>query len=85
MRPEDALAQQAVPDRPNTETVDVRELPPPQPLQETLESLSALDDDGVLIQINDRTPQHLFPKLDARGFAYESTGDDPVYTVIWEP
>ena len=84
MEPQSVLESDAVPDRATHETLDVRELPPPQPLQETLETLTDLDG-GVLIQINDRTPQHLFPKLDERGFAYESLGEEPAYTAIWKP
>lgn len=63
--------------------VDVRDLAPPKPLQETLEALGSMDD-GVLVQVNDRVPQHLFPKLEERGYAHKSTGEDPVYTAIWQ-
>lgn len=83
MEPTAVLDSEVVPDRPDYETLDVRELPPPKPLQETLEAVVDLDE-RVLIQINDRTPQHLFPKLEERGLEYESIGDDPVYTAIWE-
>ncbi len=65
------------------EKLDVRDLPPPEPLQKTLERLEAMDDDGVLIQVNDRVPQHLFPMLEERGYAYETTDGNPVYTAIW--
>ncbi|MFW5919538.1 MAG: DUF2249 domain-containing protein [Halanaeroarchaeum sp.] len=84
MEPTAVLDSEAVPDRSDHRTLDVRELPPPKPLQETLEALVDLED-AVLIQVNDRTPQHLFPKLDERGFQYESIGDGPVYTAIWNP
>lgn len=84
VQPTDVLDREPVPDRPHSETLDVRELPPPKPLQETLETLADLDEDAVLIQVNDRTPQHLFPKLEDRGFEFESTGDGPVYTAIWK-
>lgn len=83
MQSTDILDRPTVPDRPQTETLDVRELPPPKPLQETLEALADLGDDAVLIQINDRLPQHLFPKLEDRGFEFESAGEEPVYTAIW--
>lgn len=66
-------------------TLDARDLPPPQPLQNTLERLAALDDDTVLVQLNDRRPQHLYPKLEDRGYAYESVEDDAVVTAIWVP
>jgi hypothetical protein len=42
-----------------------------------------MDDGAVLIQINDRVPQHLFPMLEERGYDHESVGEDPVYTAIW--
>jgi len=71
-------------DRPS-ETIDARELPPPHPLRDTLERLSEIDDTVVLVQINDRRPQHLYPKLDDRGYEYETleSGEDTV-TVIWK-
>lgn len=75
----------APPDRP-TETLDARELPPPQPLKNTLEFLADSPDDIVLIQINDRAPQHLYPKLEDRGYEYETMeSDTAVVTVIWRP
>lgn len=78
------LAQSAAPsDRP-CETIDARELPPPQPLRNTLEQLEELDDSVVLIQLNDRRPQHLYPRLEERGYQHESfEDDDTVVTVIW--
>lgn len=84
MEPTDVLDREAVPEQSGRETLDVRELPPPKPLQETLERVVDLEDD-ILIQINDRRPQHLFPKLEERGLEHESVGDDPVYTAIWRP
>jgi len=72
-------------DRPR-ETLDARELPPPKPLSETLETLPELDDETVLVQRNDRVPQHLFPKLDDRGYEYRSLErDEDVLTAIWKP
>lgn len=68
------------------ETLDARDLPPPQPLQTTLERLVDLDDETVLIQRNDRAPQHLYPQLADRGYEYETVDtDDAVLTVIWRP
>jgi len=66
------------------EKLDARELPPPQPLQNTLERLAELDAETVLVQLNDRAPQHLYPKLADRGYEYETTETDGVVvTVIW--
>jgi uncharacterized protein (DUF2249 family) len=65
------------------EVIDVRDLPPPEPLKATLETLADVDD-GVLVQVNDRVPKHLFPRLDERGFDYEAVErDDRVLTAIW--
>lgn len=66
--------------------VDVRKAGPPEPLVRTLEALADLDDRTVLIQVNDRAPRHLFPKLDDRGYTFETVAlDDAVVTAIWKP
>jgi len=66
------------------ETLDVRNLGPPRPLSETLELLPKLDDETVLVQLNDRAPQHLYPKLDDRGYVYDTVElDDATVTAIW--
>jgi uncharacterized protein (DUF2249 family) len=49
--------------------VDARGLEPPEPLVRILESLAALPADGELLAITDRRPMHLYPLLEARGFA----------------
>ncbi|WP_058365192.1 DUF2249 domain-containing protein [Haloparvum sedimenti] len=67
----DADFENAPTNRP-TETLDVRELGPPKPLSRTLERLAELDDETVLIQRNDRVPQHLYPKLSDRGYVFET-------------
>lgn len=81
------LAEAGVPQDRDREYLDARDLPPPKPLSETLERLAALPDDTVLVQSNDRVPQHLFPKLEDRGYVWESTeaADDAVLTAIWTP
>lgn len=76
-------ATDAPTDRP-VETLDVRSLGPPHPLRQTLETLAELPAETVLIQRNDRAPQHLYPKLDDRGYVYETVeGDGETTTVIW--
>jgi uncharacterized protein (DUF2249 family) len=81
---EDVVAATEAPTEWPRETLDARELPPPQPLQRTLELLTELDEETVLVQSNDRAPQHLYPKLEDRGYAYETVEDDDVvWTVIW--
>lgn len=85
---EDYLTDTAAPaDRPR-EILDASELPPPQPLQNTLERLVELDDETVLVQLNDRAPQHLYPKLTDRGYEYdtvETKTELGVITTIWRP
>lgn len=77
----DALAVPG--DRPH-EFVDARELPPPEPLTKALELLPELDDETVLVQLNDRAPQFLYPRLDERGYSYDTkTTDDGVVTAVW--
>lgn len=78
------ITETAAPAGRPSETLDARELPPPQPLQNTLERLTELGGDTILVQINDRAPQHLYPKLDDRNYEYETIEtDDGVVTVIW--
>lgn len=75
-----------VPADAQTERLDVRNLGPPKPLKNTLETLADLDDDTVLVQLNDRAPQHLYPKLDDRGYEYDTEeSEDGVVTAIWTP
>jgi len=65
------------------ERLEVADLGPPHPLKKTLERLAEMDG-GVLVQYNDRAPQHLYPKLDDRGYSYETLEyDDEIVTVIW--
>jgi TusA-related sulfurtransferase len=81
----DAIAETDAPADTPTERLDVRSLGPPGPLKETLEHLAELDADTVLVQVNDRAPQHLYPKLEDRGYAYETVEqDEATVTVIWQ-
>ena len=71
-------------DRPR-ELLEAAELPPPEPLKRTLERLVELDDETVLVQTNDRAPQHLYPRLEERGYEYQTVEtDDRVVTVVWK-
>lgn len=51
--------------------LDVRGLEPPEPMVRTLEALSTLPRGKTLVQLNERVPQFLLPKLEERGFVYE--------------
>ncbi|MDQ2072654.1 DUF2249 domain-containing protein [Haloarcula sp. NS06] len=78
------VSETDAPDDTPTERLDVRSLGPPKPLKQTLELLADLDDDTVLVQFNDRAPQHLYPKLEDRGYDFESVEtEDATVTVIW--
>lgn len=78
------VSETAAPANRPTKTLDTRELPPPQPLRTTLEQLAELSEDTILVQLNNRAPQHLYPKLDDRGYEYETIEtDDGIVTVIW--
>jgi len=80
----DVLAAVGAPtDRP-VERLDVRAMGPPGPLKETLETLPDLEE-AVLVQVNDRAPQHLYPRLDERGYEYGTVEtEEAVVTAIWE-
>ncbi|ACV10359.1 conserved hypothetical protein [Halorhabdus utahensis DSM 12940] len=80
----DPVAASGAPDDRSTVELDVRNLGPPKPLQKTLEATADLADDEVLVQFNDRAPQHLYPKLDDRGLSHDTVEtDDATVTVIW--
>jgi len=83
---EHAVSRTDAPEGRRVETLDAADLPPPRPLRNTLERLADIDDDVVLVQYNDRRPQHLYPRLDDRGYEYETVeSDDGVVTVVWMP
>jgi TusA-related sulfurtransferase len=80
------LGTDGVPENAPCEHIDAGELPPPEPLTKTLEKLAELDDETVLVQSNDRAPQHLYPKLNERGYEYITREEqDSTVTVIWKP
>ncbi len=54
--------------------LDARGLEPPQPMVKILEALTALPEGAALSAHTDRRPIHLYPLLEARGFAGESEG-----------
>jgi TusA-related sulfurtransferase len=66
--------------------LDVTSMAPPGPLVETLETLESMGSRAVLVQRNDRAPQHLYPKLEDRGYEYRTVhADEGVVTAIWRP
>ena len=79
-----AIAESGAPESATATRLDVRELGPPKPLTETLELLETMDE-AVLVQLNDRALQHLYPKLEERGYVCETTEIEGVtVTTIWE-
>ena len=48
--------------------IDVRELPPPEPMMKILETLSKVDEKTVLVVHHHREPLMLYPKLEERGY-----------------
>lgn len=52
--------------------VDARGLEPPQPMVRILEALTTLPVNAALRARTDRRPVHLYPMLEARGFAGQS-------------
>ena len=65
--------------------LDVRGLQPPEPMLRTLTALETLPPGHVLVQVNSRVPQFLFPVLAERGFACEvdESRHDRVLVRIW--
>lgn len=57
--------------------LDVRGLEPPEPMERTLEALEHLPRGKTLVQINERVPQFLIPRLAARGFVHEVREQSP--------
>ncbi|MGQ4556113.1 DUF2249 domain-containing protein [Halobellus sp. GM3] len=84
MDPERYLAELGLAEDRAVDFLDARELPPPEPLQRTMNRLAELDESTVFMQLNDRVPQLLFPKLDERDIAHKTLEtDDGVITAMW--
>lgn len=67
----------------NVIELDVRELPPPEPMMKIMESLSKIDDKTVLLVHHHREPMMLYPKLEERGFkAITNKINDNYYKVL---
>jgi TusA-related sulfurtransferase len=79
--PESPLPDEKAP----TVWLDVRGSHPPEPMMRTLAALETLPPDHVLVQVNDRVPQLLFPLLAEGGFACEvdESAADRILVRIW--
>lgn len=65
-------------------TLDVRGLPPPEPLEHCLEALADLKPGERLCLMIDREPYPLYAMLDRDGFAHDCTFEDTHFLVtIW--
>lgn len=61
---------------PGVIVLDVRGLDPPEPMVRTLAALEELPADGTLVQVNERVPQFLIPRLEELGFAHTVREDE---------
>lgn len=67
----------------NLVELDVRDLPPPEPMIKILESLSRVDENTVLVVHHHREPLMLYPKLEERGYtAISNKIDENYYKVL---
>lgn len=62
--------------------IDVRELPPPEPMTAILSALSTLPQHGMLRVHHSRQPYPLYPKLEAAGWVYECEQRSDHYFLI---
>lgn len=56
----------------NTVYLDVRGLEPPQPMAMILETMAKLDPSKILVVRHERVPMFLYPKLEEKGYTYET-------------
>jgi uncharacterized protein (DUF2249 family) len=65
--------------------LDVRDLPPPEPLQRVLDLLPELGDGDVLRMLHHREPFPLYRILDDMGFRYTvlQSPETPFEILIW--
>ena len=77
-------AADAVPAEEGTVVLDVRGMEPPEPMVRTLAALESLPAGETLVQVNERVPQFLLPRLAELGFEYEvrEPANGPVRTFI---
>ena len=65
--------------------LDVRGLPPPEPMVLTLQRLETLGAGEVLVQVNGREPVYLLPMLTERGYRFvvDQQGPGLFHVRIW--
>lgn len=57
--------------------IDVRGLPPPQPMVQILTLVRSIDDDRAIVVHHDRDPQLLYPELAEIGWSAEIVDGEP--------
>ncbi|WP_337865532.1 DUF2249 domain-containing protein [Ignavibacterium sp.] len=76
-------AEKDLSDFENVIEIDVRELPPPEPMMKIFEKLPEVDDETILLVHHHREPVMLYPKLEERGFeAVSNKIEDNYYKVL---
>jgi tRNA 2-thiouridine synthesizing protein A len=67
--------------------IDVRGLPPPEPMVRILEELKELQPGQRLEVLHERRPMFLYPQLDDRGFSHATDEPEPgvIRIVIQRP
>lgn len=66
--------------------LDVRDLEPPEPMQQALAALATLKPGEKLRMLHHREPFPLYPMLRERGFTHRTTqlADDTYEIMIWQ-
>lgn len=65
--------------------LDVRGLPPPEPLEQVLDGLADLPPEGALRVLIHREPHLLYEILGKRGFAWQTRQTDRGYDILITP
>ena len=65
--------------------LDVADLPPPEPLERTLDALAMLPPGDRLVLHHRRQPYPLYDLLGRMGYRWEVTGSDGDWTILIEP
>jgi uncharacterized protein (DUF2249 family) len=65
--------------------LDVADLPPPEPLERTLDALAMLPPGDRLLLHHRRQPYPLYDLLGRMGYRWEVTGSDGDWTILIAP
>lgn len=65
--------------------LDVADLPPPEPLERTLDALAMLPPGDRLVLHHRRQPYPLYDLLGRMGYRWEVTGSDGDWTILIAP